>query len=161
MPAPPATSAPPATRASWKNRPMPEARARIPYSRQFDAAEHGRVVQGLVPAQMEDKWFIFFEDGALYFHRSWTGTCIYALHLRAEGGEGGGSVVDEAWANRAPEEYTRTDDAYDAQLLGFLVERLLLGQKAAFPTPEAIPRGEKETVFRHHVVGHARANDEE
>ncbi len=28
---------------------------------------------GLLPLQMEDKWFIFFEDPVLHLHRSWTG----------------------------------------------------------------------------------------
>ena len=30
---------------------------------------------------MEDKWFIFMENGILYFHRSWTGVCIYQVHF--------------------------------------------------------------------------------
>jgi hypothetical protein len=138
---------------------MPEARERIPYERRFDASEHRRLLLGLVPEQMEDKWFVFHEDGWLYLHRSWTGRCIYAVRLRPEGD---GSAVEETWVNRAPEQYARTDVGYDVQLLAFLVDRLLLGRKdASFPMPETVEGGDKQSLYRHHVVGHARSNDEE
>jgi hypothetical protein len=57
---------------------------------------------GHIPADMDDKWFIFFEDGWLYFHRSWTGDCIYGLRL--DGCPGGVRVID-CWASRAPDRY--------------------------------------------------------
>jgi hypothetical protein len=147
-----------ATRSSWQIRPLPEERATLPFERRFTKDEHARLVLGLVPAQMEDKWFIFFEEGWLYLHRSATGACIYGVHLALDGDE---SVVKEAWVSRKPDEYTRTDDAYDERLLAFLVDRLLLGLRRPFPLPEAIPGGERASLYRHHVVGNARANDEE
>jgi hypothetical protein len=146
-----------ATRASWQLRPPPEARAALPYERRFTREEHERIVMGLIPAQMEDKWFIFHEDGWLYLHRSWTGACIYGVRLAADGE---GSVVAEAWASRATGEYTRTDADYDARLLSFLIDRLLLGKTVPFPLPEAIDGGERASLYRHHVVGNGRANDE-
>jgi hypothetical protein len=64
-----------------------------------------------VPKDMEDKWFIYFERGPanrppeaqesaspqgwLLFHRSWTGACIYGLHL--ERAPGGGARVVDSW----------------------------------------------------------------
>jgi hypothetical protein len=105
---------------------------------------------------MEDKWFIFFEAPCLYLHRSWTGVCIYVVRCREDGA---GAVVEEAWANRDPAEYRRTDDAYDARLLGYLIDRLLLSLPAEFPvSPEADPS--KTDLYKHNVVGHARASDE-
>ncbi len=101
---------------------------------------------------------IGFDDGWLTLHRSYTGACIYAVRLAQV--EGGSEVV-EAWANRAPEQYTRTDDDYDARLLRFLVDRLLLGQDAPFPVPEVISQGDRTAAYRHHVVGHERTNDED
>jgi hypothetical protein len=151
----------PATFASWQHKPLPGTRAPILYERRFTAEEHARVILGLVPVQLEDKWFIYFEDGLLRLHRSATGACIYGVHLSAGGDGGDGSVVTEAWVSRATGEYTRTDDAYDARLLSFLVERLLLGRKVAFPVPDAIAGGDRASLYRHHVVGHARASDEE
>jgi len=151
----------PATSASWKIKPLPEKRAPLRYERRFSAAEHARLVRGLVPVEMEDKWFIYLEDGLLRLHRSWTGACIYGVRLAMEG-DGEGSVVEEAWVSRATDDYTRTDDAYDARLLSFLIERLLLGNsQVPFPVPDAIEGGDKASLYRHHVVGHARASDEE
>ncbi len=145
-----------ATRASWKNQRLPDARAPIPYARVFDGNEHARVTKGLVPDQMEDKWFVFYEAPWLFLHRSWTGLCIYAVRLRAEGA---GSVVEEAWVNRDPEQYRETDDAHDLALLSFLVDRLLLGRVATFPVRRELDATKADLVF-HHVVGHGRSNDE-
>ena len=147
----------PATRASWKTEPMPAARARLPYARAFDASEHERLLRGIVPAQMEDKWFVFYEAPWLWFHRSWTGVAIYGVQLRV--GEGG-SEVEAAWANRAPEQYRETDDAHDAAILSYLVERILLGREAPFPIRPSVDPA-KATLLLHHVVGNARSNDEE
>ena len=36
---------------------------------------------GLVPKEMEDKWFIYYEHPRLFFHRSWTGQPVYRLTL--------------------------------------------------------------------------------
>ena len=149
---------PVATRASCQVRAPPAARAPLPYERRFTKEQHARIVRGLVPARMEDKWFIFFEDGWLYLHRSWTGACIYVVRL-AEDDDG--SVVKEAWVSRAPEEYRRTDDGYDERLLSFLVDRLLLGRSVPFPLPEAILGDEQVALYRHQVVGDSRANDED
>jgi hypothetical protein len=149
---------PAATRTSWKTVPMPEARARIPYTRTFDAAEHERITRGIVPEQMEDKWFIFHEAPWLWFHRSWTGVAIYGVRLAATDA---GSAVEEAWVNRAPEQYRETDDAHDAAILGYLVERILLGRTdAEFPIRASVDPS-KAPLIVHHVVGHARSNDEE
>jgi hypothetical protein len=146
-----------ASRASWKNVPLPDARARIPYARSFDRAEQARVARGLVPQEMEDKWFVFLEEPWLFFHRSWTGICIYAVRLRPEGE---GSTVEEALANRDPEQYRATDDAYDAAVLSFLVEALLLGRDVPFPLRASVDPG-KASLLKHHMVGHGRRSDEE
>jgi len=66
---------------SWKTLPPPEQRASLGFAALFDNAEAERLVLGLRPAGMEDKWFICFHQGWLLFHRSWTGVCIYGLQL--------------------------------------------------------------------------------
>jgi uncharacterized protein (DUF1810 family) len=145
-----------ASRESWKIKPPPAARTVLPYSRTFDERELDRVQRGLVPEQMEDKWFIFWEAPWLFLHRSWTGICIYGVRLAPKGA---GATVEEAWANRDPEQYREADDAYDAAVLAFLVDRLLLGLEAKFPVrPSVDPT--KVSLLLHHVVGHGRANDE-
>ncbi len=149
-------TAPPATRSAWKNTPLPEQRAELPYARSFTAAEYERLRRGLVPQQMEDKWFAFYEAPWLFLHRSWTGLCIYGVELREEGD---GAVVVGAWANRAPDEYRETEADHDAKILAFLIDRLLLGLPATFPIREGFPATKAELLV-HHVVGTGRANDE-
>lgn len=140
-----------ATRASWQTKPMPAARARVDWTRRFTPDEHERLSRGLVPREMEDKWFAFVEDEWLHLHRSWTGVCIYEARLERDAE---GWRVAEAWANRDPAEYRVTDDAYDARMLWFLVERLLLGRDVPFPEVGA------SSLLQHHVVGHGRPNDD-
>ena len=125
-----------ATRGDWKIEPMPDARAAIAYTRGFDSTEHTRLIRGIVPEEMEDKWFVFYEASWLWFHRSWTGFGISA------------------------EQYRETDDAYDSEVLSFLVERLLLGRGVRFPVRPSV-EPDKVPLLVHHVVDHARSNDEE
>jgi hypothetical protein len=142
-------SAETAKRDGWQLKPFPQARATLPYTRSFDAAELEKVKRGLVPAAMEDKWFILFEEPWLYLHRSWSGIGIYAVKLRAEAD---GAVVEEAHANRDPAEFRETDDAHDARMLAFLIDRLLLGLSVEFPVRDGFDR-EKVPLLVHHVVG--------
>jgi hypothetical protein len=141
-----------ATRESWETKPLPETRKRIPYARTFGATERARLVEGLLPQEMEDKWFIFYEAGWLFLHRSWTGLCIYAVLLRDEAG---GCIVDEAWVNRDPAQYRETDDAHDTAMLSYLVDTLLLGRDVPFPMRNQLP-ADKASLLKHHVVGHGR-----
>ena len=117
--------------ADWNRLAHPEQRELLAFHAEFDSAELAQISQGLVPQAMEDKWFIYLdEDDWLYFHRSWTGACIYAVQLlrSAEG-----ALVGTAWVNRDPAQYRRTDSDVDLHLLRFLIDALLLGRDAAFP----------------------------
>jgi hypothetical protein len=140
-----------ATRSSWKNQAMPEERARLAFSRTFTAEELARIERGLVPEQMEDKWFVFWEAPWLWFHRSWTGLAIYGAKI--EDGR-----ITLAVVNRHPEQYRAIDDVYDAELLDFLIERLLLDHEVPFPHRETVPTS-KADLLVHHVVGRAKPNE--
>lgn len=144
------------TRADWEIEPLPDRCARLDFQRNFSETEYARLTQGLIPQQMEDKWFIFFEDNTLYFHRSWTGICIYVLRLEPSAG---GWRVIEVLVNRDPDQYTETNEAYDIALLNYLIDRLLLGKDLPFPVPGDIADDVETALYRHHVVGHERAND--
>lgn len=50
-----------------------------------------------------------------------------------------GYKVSEAWVNRNPDQYLQTDDAYDAELLRYLIDRLLLCKKVFFPLDPSAP----------------------
>jgi ribA/ribD-fused uncharacterized protein len=114
-----------ASRQSWKVLPLPEARTRLTIERTFSPKEYERVRRGVIPQEMEDKWFIFLEDDWLYFHRSWTGFCIYQVRLEPVAD---GYRVAEVWVNRDPEQYTQTEDSQDVSSLHRLIDAVLLGR---------------------------------
>lgn len=120
-----------ATRQSWANFPLPEQRALISFQRQFTQEEYEVIRYGLIPEAMEDKWFIFLEEDVLYFHRSWTGYCIYQLTLRKDGAN---YTVAEALTSRDVSQYSATNDEYDVRLLTSLIDNLLLGKSSTRET---------------------------
>jgi hypothetical protein len=141
-----------ATSASWKHLDPPAERENLSIEDVFADADAEQMTRGVIPQQMEDKWFIYFDDGWLRFHRSWTGAFIYAL--RMDGCPAGVRVV-ESWVNRDPEQYAGRDIAYDRKLVRFLIDALLLKKpNVAFPVPpnsSAAPTG----VVQHSMVGRA------
>jgi hypothetical protein len=112
---------------------------------------------------MEDKWFIYWQNDWLSFHRSWTGVCQYQVRVERNGAQ---YRVAEAWANRDPEQSLVTDESQDADrdferaLLLFLIDRLLLGRDVPFPGPSA-DENDNAALIKHVFVGYAHANDED
>ncbi len=103
-----------ATRDSWRTTPMPAARVSLPFPLRLTSGEFERLRRGFIPDCMEDRWFVFHEDGWVHFHRSWTGYCIYQIRFEPEGGD---VVAREAWASRDPQQYGNPELAEDAQML--------------------------------------------
>jgi len=68
-----------ATRDDWETTPLPTARASISLDRTYNAAEFMRIREGNVPQEMEDRWFVFYEEPWLHLHRSWTGFGVRLL----------------------------------------------------------------------------------
>jgi hypothetical protein len=113
----------PATRNSWKTLPLPDRRELLGLSAVFSDADGERMIQGHVPRDMDDEWFIFFDNGWLYFHRSWTGTCIYAQRL--DGSPAGVRVID-GWVSRDAEEYRSPGIERDREIVLQLIRSRLL-----------------------------------
>lgn len=113
---------------------------------QFD-----RLKNGLVPKEMEDKWFIYYERPYLFFHRSWTGQPVYRLALK-ESPEGG-EVIEALWSKEiadASKDSSRI--GYQPRLIDFLISNLLLGQAKPFPMPSGVEE-RMPGVIQHHVAG--------
>ena|SRR5215475_7285801 len=121
----------PATSSSWKRLEPPTKREELGLRALFTDADAEEMAQGFIPSEMEDKWFIYFEDGWLWFHRSWTGALIYALRL--DGSPVGVRVI-ESWVNRDPRQYTGIDIEYDRLLVRYLIDGILLKKSVPFPT---------------------------
>jgi len=119
-----------AKRTDRKTEPLPTLRTRISLDRVFSLHEMEMIKRGVVPKQMEDKWFVFWERGHLYFHRSWTGLCIYVVRFIKEKDVW---RMTQAEVNRDPSQYSVTNDKRNAQLISYLISVLLLGEASQFP----------------------------
>ena len=141
-----------ATRDDWKSVSMDAQKSQLPYHREFSKDEYDLISFGLIPETMDDKCFIFLENQDLYFHRSWTGHCIYQLHLELSGNH---YSVTETWVNRNPNEYKSlaTDDSYEMALLSFMIDNLLLGKSQPFPLPENLPANVSASLYQQVVAG--------
>lgn len=110
-----------AARNSWEILPMPKWKARLSFKYSFTQDEFENLTKGVIPESMDDKWFVFFENDWLYFHRSWTGICIYQVKIIKNVNR---YEVTETWVNRNFLQYQNIFKTFDKFLLGFLVKNL-------------------------------------
>lgn len=103
-------------------KPMPQARTEIDFLCSFSLAEVETLKRGLIPQQMEDKWFGILRHDALDFYRSWTGHHIYHLSVekRADGLDAWPLVV-----NSDPAQYIRHSDLYEMDTIRMLIRWML------------------------------------
>jgi len=80
--------------------------------------------------QMEDKWLIYYNDGCLHFHRSWTGAKIYEARINKIDTS---YVISDIAVERDTEIYSATNDNEDVRSLCFLIGRGLLGLNVDAP----------------------------
>ncbi len=120
-----------ATSSAWQTKPLPKKRTTVPLDQSFSENEILRFQIGVIPEEMEDKWFVYWEDDTLFFHRSWTGFCLYVVRFVCDDN---GATAVEADLNRDPEQYKNTDDQYDVEMIPYLVNVLLLKKPVPFPS---------------------------
>lgn len=68
------------TKEDWKLKDLHKF-VRVNWYREFTVNEIATMKLGHIPNEMEDRWFFYEKDDIVYFHRSWTGFCIFQLHL--------------------------------------------------------------------------------
>ena len=73
---------------------------------------------------MEDHWFMYFDGDALCFHRSWTGICIYKVHVTRDKAEDA-YVLSHVTTNRDRSQYSQTNDESDRLMALILVNQAL------------------------------------
>ncbi len=145
-----------AVSTDWKTEDLPERRSSVNLDRLFNDQEMDQIKQGLIPEQMEDKWFIYWEKNKLYFHRSWTGNCIYVAHFTDN--DNGARMV-RADINRDPEQYSETDDEHDGRMISYLIDVLLLHRSADFPRTDE--SDETNAIKNWQAAGRAMLKPEE
>lgn len=68
---------------------------------------------------MDDRWFVFLEDDWIYFHRSWTGYCIFWLQLIPSAN---GAIVGKSFVNCDAAQYQAADVVEERQRLKALLD---------------------------------------
>lgn len=106
------------TKQDWEIYPMPSETASFFIRKRFRKEALDCLKQGHLPAEMEDRWFSYYEDGKLYIHRSWSGFCIYVVTF------GSFFNIHRVTVNRNEDQYSNTDIAEDKELLNHLLDNL-------------------------------------
>ncbi|MEH2305704.1 hypothetical protein [Nostoc sp.] len=108
-----------AKRDDWKTEQMPSASTNLTVEKVYSQEEFNRITAGVIPEQMEDKWFIFYEAPWLFLHRSWTGFCIFKVRFEVVGES---VKIAEVYVNRDPAQQLNTDHERDVSMLEILLD---------------------------------------
>lgn len=103
-------------------KPMPKKHVVIKLRETLPKAVLPTLKRGLPPKDMNDKWIIVYRNNALYFYRSWTGYCIYIVHLKISK-----QVINlkHALVNRDRSQYSGVDNEDDRRLIMSLINSIL------------------------------------
>ena len=93
-------------------------------------SQYAKIRFGLRPLQMEDKWFVYFGDGRIHLHRSWTGAKIYEAAIKKDNDC---YTITELTVERDAELYSNTNDSEDVRSFHFLIGRGMLGLNVDAP----------------------------
>lgn len=106
-------------RSDWKIIDMSEITEKFVMDYKLSSRDIEILRQGYLPKEMEDKWFVYCEADTLYFHRSWTGFCIYIVEISKN------HETLCVTVNRDPEQHTETKNEGDRINLAILLNSLL------------------------------------
>ena len=133
----------------WKTEPLPVKHVTLDLHLTYSNIESLNIIKGLIPTVMEEKWFVYYDQGVLNFHRSWTGFCVYRAYCNDEGGT---FVITHADVNRDTAQYKETNDDIDRQMIAYLIDVLLLQKPAHYPCADG---GEDDALKIWSSVGKA------
>ena len=102
-------------KADWKTVDMPEEVDHFTMEMKLTADGLENLKEGHHPKEMEDKWFMYYENEKFYIHRSWTGFCIYIISQVFD------SDILEVTVNRNREQYTETSAERDKIMVTILL----------------------------------------
>lgn len=105
-------------KTDWKTIEMPAQTEQFVIEKTFTDTEIDYLKEGHRPQEMEDKWFMYYEDHKLFIHRSWTGYCIYIIDL-SESGRLNITV------NRNPGQYKEGSIESDRILVNILINQFV------------------------------------
>lgn len=110
----------------WKTVEMPARVEEFALEKTLTDSEMEYIKAGRRPREMEDKWFMYYENQTLFIHRSWTGYCIYIIDLSENGRL-------HVTVNRDPEQHKENSLERDRLMAEILINQLArkTGENAA------------------------------
>lgn len=117
----------------WRTEPFPLQRCTIALDRTFLPEEMEIIYKGVIPEEMEDRWFVYWQDSCLFFHRSWTGYCVFIVHFVEENGC---YRMVEAEVNRDREQYNNIHDEKDRKYISELIDDILADRMTTWGTSD-------------------------
>ena len=117
----------PAKKGDFFSKEMTEKSKTLELNVEYTEPEMEQIKFGIIPEEMEDKWFIYYneEEETLYLHRSWTGFCVYMVKFKKV--DNGFNAVS-AVVNNDPEQYKCADNAEEKDRCISTINILLLGK---------------------------------
>ena len=112
-----------ARESDWSIEPLPALHEVVELGQVYSDKDIEAIRKGFVPEEMEEKWFIYWKDERLHFHRSWTGFCIFILEFERRSQ---GYVATRFLVNRDPQQYKADDAEKDRETVLSLIEGFLL-----------------------------------
>ena len=113
-------------------KPMPWRRWPLGFAGSFSKEDVTAFRQGFLPRDMDDQWLVRTVGDWVYVHRSWTGSCIYDLQLRATPQ---GWAVGRSWVNRNRRDYRGSSLDEERDLCRSLIDRLILSKPESETPP--------------------------
>ena len=95
---------------------------RIAIDLSFSEEQFQKIILGLSAKEMENRWRIKFENDTLFFQRSWTGYTIFEAKIHKENNS---YYINSFYAERNPEKYKITDDAFDIEAINRLIKKII------------------------------------
>jgi hypothetical protein len=105
----------PTSRHSWQNiHDMPARHQQLRFSFSIRERDMRRLKYGFYPVDMVEKWFVYTEGSTTYFHRSWSGYCIFQIRFERIDLE---YRAAEILVNREPRQFSIEDVSESIQII--------------------------------------------
>lgn len=144
-----------ATKDTWINLPIDNPKQLEIYL-EFTESQFNKIKNGLIPEEMEDKWFIYYEEGFLHFHRSWTGYGLFKAKITKEPT---GYIIRDFLVERNIEKYSNLDDDGDRTTLKLLISNGLLHEPLSSLKTESSLDSSDEALKNYVVYGNMILKD--
>lgn len=144
-----------ARKDSFQSKPLPALIKEIRINKSYDKNSYRKIQFGFIPAEMEDKWFIYFENDNLYIHRSWSGFCIYNVIFIKKNNM---YFIERVICNDDPNQYnSKKSNQEEQEIVLYLIDRILLNKSVQVPIPTNV---KNYVMYSHGLVGNARSNED-